>query len=233
MWAVRRSPITGRTGTLTKEPLAAASLSDIRDDTIVLTGSMSLIATALFSGSSALMKFLQANIPATATAVDSRYRKWVFVLSKVPAMRIAQKIAIHRTDADDAPMPLVFPRRVPSWRAHLRGDRAYLMHIDLVPSMLDALRDNTHLRMIKDPSLRFDTSIPWEIRMEGGSELHAVWRDAQAQTARTISLARSEDAWTIERDESSGNCHIDCLTAGPEAWLGHFLAHREQVVTGG
>lgn len=233
MWAVRRSPITGRTGTLTKKPLAAASLSDIRDDTIVLTGSMSLIATALFNGSGDLMKFLQANIPATAMAVDSRYRKWVFVLSKVPAMRVAQKIAIHRTDADDAPVPLVFPRRIPSWRAHLRGDRAYLMHIDLVPPMLDALRDNAHLRMIKDPSLRFDTSIPWEIRMERGSELHAVWRDAQAQTARTISLARNDDAWTIKRDESFENCPGDCLAGGPEAWLRHFLANEEQTAVGG
>jgi len=133
---------------------------------------MSLIATALFSGSGDLMKFLQANIPATAMAVDSRYRQWVFVLSKVAAMRVAQKIASHRTDPDESPVPLVFPRRIPSWRAHLRGDRAYLMHIDLVPPLLDALRDNAHLRMIKDPSLRFDTSIPWEIRIEGGSELH-------------------------------------------------------------
>ncbi len=233
IWATRRGPITGRTGTLTKKPLASASLSDIRDDTIVLTGSMSLIATALFSGSGDLMKFLQANIPATAMAVDSRYRQWVFVLSKVAAMRVAQKIASHRTDPDESPVPLVFPRRIPSWRAHLRGDRAYLMHIDLVPPLLDALRDNAHLRMIKDPSLRFDTSIPWEIRIEGGSELHAVWRDAQAQSARTISLARSDDAWTIERDESSGNCHGDCLTAGPEVWLGHFLANGERAATGG
>ena len=217
---------------MTKKPLASASLSDIRDDTIVLTGSMSLIATALFSGSGDLMKFLQSNIPSTAMAADNRYRQWVFVLSKTPAMRVAQRIASCRTDPDDAPVPLVFPRRIPSWRAHLRGDRAYLMHLDLVPPMLDALTDHAHLRMIKDPSLRFDTSIPWEIQMDGGSELHAVWRDAQAQPARTISLKRNNEAWRIARDESAENCPEDCLSGGPEAWLGHFLANGQQAATG-
>ena len=218
---------------MTKKPLASASLSDIRDDTIVLTGSMSLIATALFSGSSDLMKFLQANIPATAMAVDSRYRQWVFVLSKVAPMRVAQRIACQRIDPDEAPVPLVFPRRIPSWRAHLRGDRAYLMHLDLVPPMLDALREHARFRMIKDPSLRFDTSIPWEIRIEGGNALHAVWRDAQAQLARSISLTRSNDAWEIDRDESSDTCPEECLSAGPEVWLGHFLANGRQTPLAG
>ena len=213
---------------MTRKPLTSASLSDIRDDTIVLTGSMSLIATALFSGSSDLMKFLQANIPATAMSVDSRYRQWVFVLSKASAMEVAQRIAIHRSDPEDAPVPLVFPRRIPSWRAHLRGDRAYLIHLDLVPPMLNALKERPRLRMIKDPSLRFDTSIPWEIQMEGGKELHAVWRDAQAQPARTISLARNDDRWKIARDESFDNCPEGCFTGAPEAWLGQFLTGGQE-----
>ncbi|MEQ8268686.1 MAG: hypothetical protein RH982_15950 [Parvibaculum sp.] len=205
------------------KPVLSASLSDIRDDTIVLTGSMSLVATALFSGSGELMRFLQSNIPATASAVDNRYRQWVFVLSKVELMRVAQRVALERADADDMPGALVFPRRLPSWRAHLRGDRAYLMPLELMPFLLDALKDHDHLTMIKDPSLRFDMRIPWEVTIERGEELRAVWRDSYAQTARTIRLTRDGPDWRVTRDESADNCPVDCREAGPESWLGPLL----------
>lgn len=212
-----------RINALKRKPIVSASLSDIRDDTIVLMGSMSLVATALFSGSGELMKFLQSNIPATATAVDNRYRQWVFVLSKVELMRVAQRVALQETDPDEMPDPLVFPRRLPSWRAHLRGDRAYLMHLSLMPRLLDALKDHHRLQMIKDPSLRFDMHIPWEVTIERGEELRALWRDTHAQIVRTIWLKRDGESWHVTRDESADNCPDECKKAGPAGWLGQFL----------
>lgn len=206
-----------------RKPIKSASLNDIREDTIVLTGSMSLVATALFGDSGQLMKFLQSSIPASAVAADHRYRQWVFALSKAEAMRLAQRVAERCPDADNEPAAFVFPRRVPSWRAHLRGDRAYLMHLDLVPRMLDALKEPGIKRLVKDPSLRFDLGIPWEVTIERGEEIWAVWRDAHARTAREVKLVRNGTGWHIEGDKraetgSEGLCH-----GGSDTWLARFM----------
>jgi len=206
-----------------RKPIESASLSDIREDTIVLTGSMSLVATALFGDSGRLMKFLQSSIPASAVAADNRYRQWVFVLSKAEPMRLAQRVAEKRMEADEEPAAFVFPRRLPSWRAHLRGDRAYLMHLELVPQLLCALNEPGTMRLVKDPSLRFDPGIPWEVTIEGGEEMRAVWRDAHARTARAVKLVRNGSAWHIEEDERTETGAADYCNDGPDVWLGHFL----------
>ncbi|WP_407948708.1 hypothetical protein [Parvibaculum sp.] len=210
-----------------RKPVESASLSDIREDTIVLTGSMSLVATALFGDSGRLMKFLQSSIPASAVAADKRYRQWVFVLSKAEPMRLAQRVAEQRMKADDEPSALVFPKRLPSWRAHLRGDRAYLMHLDLVPQVLDALNEPGTMRLIKDPSLRFDVGIPWEVTLERGVEMRAIWRDAHARTTRAVGLVRNGTGWHIEEDEQPETGAADCCNGGPDAWLGHFLREAD------
>lgn len=206
-----------------RKPVDSASLSDIREDTIVLTGSMSLVATALFGDSGRLMKFLQSNIPASAVAADNRYRQWVFVLSKAEPMRLAQRVAEQRMEADDEPSAFVFPKRLPSWRAHLRGDRAYLMHLDLIPSVLCALKGPGTMRLIKDPSLRFEISIPWEVTIERGEEMQAVWRDAHARTMRSVKLVRNVTGWHVEEDRRAETGTADYCNGGPDTWLGHFL----------
>ena len=208
-----------------KKPVVSASLSDIREDTIVLTGSMSLVATALFGDSGQLMKFLQANIPASAVAADQRYRKWVFALSKAGPMRLAQHVASQRIDKDDDEAACIFPCRIPSWRAHWRGDRAYLVHLDLIPRVLDALQGPGTMRLIKDPSLRFDPDIPWEVCVEGGRSLNAVWRDAHAKPVRTVKIERDGDHWRLEEGEKMEGSSEDSCGAGAEAWLEYFL-HR-------
>ncbi|MDP1626190.1 hypothetical protein [Parvibaculum sp.] len=208
------------------KPLVSASLSDIRRDAIVLTGSMSLIATALFGGSGALMKFLQSSIPATATAADHRYRQWVFVLSKAEPMRVAQRVAQEHAEAEEAPRPLVFPQRIPSWRAHLRGDRAYLMPLSLIPPFLAALATGNRLHMIKDPSLRFDAHIPWEASVERGEEFHVVWRDAHGQTARAVTLRRDDGTWRMTRDERREYAAEAHDGGSSESWLEPFLPGR-------
>jgi len=209
-----------------KKPVVSASLSDIREDTIVLTGSMSLVATALFGDSGQLMKFLQSNIPASAVAADQRYRKWVFALSKTGPMRLAQHVASQYADREEEAAAFVFPRRIPSWRAHWRGDRAYLIHLDLVPRVLDALKGPGTMRLIKDPSLRFDPDIPWEVSVESGKEMNAVWRDTNARPARAVRMVRDGDAWRLAEDRKMEDGPEDCAHDGPETWLGHFLAGR-------
>lgn len=206
-----------------RKPVESASLSDIREDTIVLTGSMSLVATALFGDSGRLMKFLQSSIPASAVAADNRYRQWVFVLSKAEPMRLAQRVAERRMKTDEEPAAFVFPRRLPSWRAHLRGDRAYLMHLDLVPQLLCALKEPGTMRLIKDPSLRFDLDIPWEVTIEHGEAMRAVWRDAHARAARAVKLVRNGTGWHVEEDERLETSAADFCSGGPDVWLGHFL----------
>ncbi|MDZ4381006.1 MAG: hypothetical protein U0942_06660 [Parvibaculum sp.] len=212
---------------MTRKPVVSASLSDIREDTIVLTGSMSLVATALFGDSGRLMKFLQSNIPASAVAADHRYRQWVFALSKAEHMRLAQRVAERYMETGEEPASLVFPRRIPSWRAHLRGDRAYLIHLDLVPRMLGALKEPGTTRLIKDPSLRFDPGIPWEVTIDQGSEMRAVWRDTQARAARAVKLVRNGTGWRIEEDKRTETGVPDPCCGGPEAWLGHFLREAD------
>lgn len=210
-----------------RQPIISASLSDIRDDTIVLTGSMSLVATALFGDSGQLMKFLQAHIPASAIAADQRYRKWVFALSKAGPMRLAQQVAEQRTEDEEETAGCVFPRRLPSWRAHWRGDRAYLVHIDLIPRVLDAVKGPGKLRLIKDPSLRFDPDIPWEVTVEGGDTLNAVWRDANARPARAVKLSRNGAGWHLREDEWPEQGAEKLLGPGSETWLAHFLRNGD------
>lgn len=205
------------------KPVMSASLSDIREDTIVLTGSMSLVATALFGDSERLMKFLQTNIPASAVAADQRYRKWVFALSKTGPLKLAQQLAVEQEDADEEKIACVFPKRIPSWRAHWRGDRAYLIHLDFVPRLLSAFKAPGTIRLIKDPSLRFDPGIPWEVTLEGGEKLTAVWRDTNARPAREVKLLQNGAGWTIAGDEPEENASIGLDHDGIDAWLGQFL----------
>lgn len=210
-------------GTVKKKPVVSASLSDIREDTIVLTGSMSLVATALFGDSGQLMKFLQANIPASAVAADQRYRQWVFALSKTGPMRLAQHVASQRLENDEESTACLFPCRIPSWRAHWRGDRAYLIHLDLVPRLLDALRGPGTMRLIKDPSLRFDPDIPWEVSVESGEALSAEWRDAYARPTRAVKITRNGDGWRLAEDNHIEMPCDESYGSGPETWLGYFL----------
>ncbi len=208
---------------MNSRPIESASLSDIREDTIMLTGSMSLVATALFGSSGRLMKFLQTNIPASAIPTDQRYRKWVFALSKAGPMRLAQQVAERCKEEDHTALSCVFPTRLPSWRAHWRGDRAYLVHLDLVPRMIDAMREPLTMRLVKDPSLRFDPAIPWELTLEDGDKLTAVWRDTNAQAVRKVRLIREGAGWSLTDREEFGR--EDCALAddGSGNWLKHFL----------
>lgn len=208
------------------KPVMSASLSDIREDTIVLTGSMSLVATALFGDSERLMKFLQTNIPASAVAADRRYRKWVFALSKVEPLKLAQQLAMERAGDEEETIACVFPKRIPSWRAHWRGDRAYLIHLDFVPRLLDALKTPRTIRLIKDPSLRFDPGIPWEVTLEGGEKLTAVWRDTSARPAREVKLLRNGAGWTLAEDEPGDADELTPGDEGADSWLSLLLRHN-------
>lgn len=220
-----------RISILKRQPLASASLSDIRDGTIVLTGSLSLVATALFGGSDRLMTFLQAKIPATSTAIDNRYRQWVFALSKIEPLRIAQRVAVEYAEDGTTTLPLVFPQRIPSWRSHWRGDRAYLMPLSFLPPLLAALSAADDFLVIKDPSLRFDARIPWEVAVGRGGSLRVVWRDAHAQTSRTIELQCESDTWHIVRDEIAGRAAEPHAEAGPLSLLGHFFPNEDRIAS--
>ena len=212
-----------------RQPLVSASLSDIRDGTIVLTGSLSLVAKALFGDSHRLMTFLQAKIPATSTAVDNRYRQWVFVLSKAEPLRIAQRVAVEYAEDGVTTSPLIFPQRIPSWRSHWRGDRAYLMPLPLLPPLLAALSAQDNFRVVKDPSLRFDARIPWEVAIGRGGSLRAVWRDAHAQASRTIELQCEGDTWHVVRDECTGSATAPHVEPGPLSLLNHFFPDEDRV----
>lgn len=212
-----------------RQPLISASLSDIRDGTIVLTGSLSLVATALFGDSRRLMTFLQAKIPATSTTVDNRYRQWVFALSKAEPLRIAQRVAVEYAEDGKTTLPLVFPQRIPSWRSHWRGDRAYLMPLSLLPPLFAALSTQDNFRVIKDPSLRFDARIPWDVAIGLGGSLRAVWRDAHAQVSRTIELQCERDTWHVVCDECTGSAAAPNAEPGPLSLLNHFIPDEDRI----
>lgn len=213
---------------MTRRPLISASLTDIRDDTIVLTGSLSLIATALFGGTDRLMRFLQSKIPAAATAADNRYRQWVFALSKTEPMRTAIRVAEECAGNCEAPSSIVFPRRVPSWRSHWRGDRAYLMPLSLLPPLLAALGERNHFTIVKDPSLRFDARIPWEITIENTESLRAVWCNAHAQATRSIELRREGEIWRLIRDENVNRNSGERSETELQNWLNFFLSGQNR-----
>jgi hypothetical protein len=93
--------------------------------------------------------------------------------------------------------------------------------------MLGALKEPGTTRLVKDPSLRFDPGIPWEVTIDQGNEMRAVWRDTQARAARAVKLARIGTGWRIEEDKRTETGVPDPCCGGPEAWLGHFLREAE------
>ncbi|HAC59927.1 MAG TPA: hypothetical protein DCF73_16425, partial [Rhodobiaceae bacterium] len=70
--------------------------------------------------------------------------------------------------------------------------------------MIDAMREPATMRLVKDPSLRFDPAIPWELTLEDGDKLTAVWRDTNAQAVRKVRLIREGAGWSLTDREEFG-----------------------------